>query len=366
MGLIDCNRYICRDFDMGRPLLHAHTFTETADLTEGDTIYLPAGRIVDRRYERLDVHVKEDGTFRRLAGGESCAFAYAADGGEMTPLLRLRAAQFAGITGATTIPTQLTADPPLLRRALTGLLAATRQPGPPLEHLFGGSVSRQGVRGPAPRPAGAGFLVADTGYPTGEKLVEAAIEALQYGSLDGTGPHERRQPVGEHLPLLGARAMLALIAYVDRLGAGDVHAYWGAISISGYPRCRAATSAAGRTAGRCGRSARRWPRCRSSPGRCGSPCSPRRCCHFFRRPSSRTTASSSRNSPARFCGPRPTGGGPEPCPAGDHGRRAGLAGQAPRRAVRLLPRPVRPGPQRVERERGGAVGRPAGRSRTVG
>ena len=69
----------------------------------------------------------------------------------MTPLLRLRAAEFAGITGATTIPTQLTADPPLLRRAMTGLLAATRQPGPPLEHLFGGSVSRQGVRGPAQR-----------------------------------------------------------------------------------------------------------------------------------------------------------------------------------------------------------------------
>ena len=43
----------------------------------------------------------------------------------MTPLLRLRAAEFAGITGATTIPTELTADLPLLRRALTGLLAAT-------------------------------------------------------------------------------------------------------------------------------------------------------------------------------------------------------------------------------------------------
>ena len=148
MGLIDCNRYICRDFDMGRPLLHAHTFTETADLTEGDTIYLPAGRIVDRRYERLDVHVKEDGTFRRLAGGESCAFAYAADGGEMTPLLRLRAAEFAGIPGATTIPTQLTADPPLLRRALTGLLAATRQPGPHvrLPPVSGGYFGRRANR----------------------------------------------------------------------------------------------------------------------------------------------------------------------------------------------------------------------------
>ena len=49
VGPIDCNRYICRDFDMGRPLLHAHTFTETADLTEGDTIYLPAGSLVGWR-----------------------------------------------------------------------------------------------------------------------------------------------------------------------------------------------------------------------------------------------------------------------------------------------------------------------------
>jgi len=163
VGLIDCNRYICRDFDMGRPLLHAHTFTETADLTEGDTIYLPAGRIVDRRYERLDVHVKEDGTFRRLAGGESCAFAYAADGGEMTPLLRLRAAQFARITGATTIPTQLTADPPLLRRALTGLLAATRQParrwstcsvGASAGRASGGRPRGQPVRGSSSRTPG--------------------------------------------------------------------------------------------------------------------------------------------------------------------------------------------------------------------
>jgi len=245
VGLIDYNRYICRDFGMGRPLLHAHTFTETADLSDGDTIYLPAGRIRHRRHERIDVHVKEDDTFRPLAEGESvcCAFAYAPADGGMTSLLHLRAAELAGIPGATTIPTFLTRDVPLVRRALTGLLEATQGPTAtlPLDHLFGASVSRQGARGRAPRRTGTGFRVEDTDYPTGRALVDAAIEALRYGSLEQTDLQRQRQPVGQHLPLLGATAVLALVAYVDCYGAGDasgsqgVHAHWGAISMSGYP-----------------------------------------------------------------------------------------------------------------------------------
>lgn len=116
---------------MGRPQLHAHTFTETADLSDGDTVYLPAGRIHKRRYERLQVHVKEDATFRPLADDKSicCSFAYVPQTGEMASLLHVRANEIAEIPGATTIPTLFTSDTSLLRRAVTVMLDRDCGPG---------------------------------------------------------------------------------------------------------------------------------------------------------------------------------------------------------------------------------------------
>lgn len=40
-GLVDYNRYICRDFAVGAPLLHCHTSVENVDRTDGDTIICP-------------------------------------------------------------------------------------------------------------------------------------------------------------------------------------------------------------------------------------------------------------------------------------------------------------------------------------
>jgi hypothetical protein len=241
VGLIDYNRYICRDFELGVPLLHAHTFTENADLTDGDTIYLPAGRITEAGYQRLELFVKMGSEFTPVPETDSvcCAFAYIQDGGVMVPLLADQARDLRDIPAATTIPTLLTRDEALLRRALHALLQASTggESGLTLDQVFGSSVSRQGRRGAAPRVSSSGFEVESTSYASGADLVQAAIEALLHGSLGHLDVHDQRQPAGEYLPLLGAAAVLALVAFFDRyFGGGDgAHAHWGAISMSGYP-----------------------------------------------------------------------------------------------------------------------------------
>lgn len=60
--------------------------------------------------------------------------------------------------------------------------------------------------------------------------------ALRYGTDDLNGVHEGTQPSDRYLPLLGAPAVLALVAYLDCQASGsDLHTHWGAISMSGYP-----------------------------------------------------------------------------------------------------------------------------------
>lgn len=68
-------------------------------------------------------------------------------------------------------------------------------------------------------------------------LGEAAITGLRFGSLEPGEVHAAPQPEYEFLPLLGAATALALVADLDcqEAGGDSVHAYWGAISMSGYP-----------------------------------------------------------------------------------------------------------------------------------
>lgn len=240
VGLVDYNRYICRDLQLGVPLLHAHTFTETADLVEGDTIYLPAGKVEGGRYRRSPILVKVGTAFREVAPDESvcCAFAYVKTDDGVRPLLAARSHEFAGIAGATTIPTLLTAHPDLLERALLALVNEALADGSALalDHVLGSSVDLQGRRGGAPRRVGNEFVVEETTYRTAGHLVAAAIEGLRCGSLDHLDMHAQSRPAGHHLPLLGATAILGLVAHWDRLAmGGGTHAHWGAISMSGYP-----------------------------------------------------------------------------------------------------------------------------------
>jgi hypothetical protein len=240
VGIVDYNRYICRDLGLGVPVLHAHTFTETRDLNDGDTIYLPGGRIVQGRYERLDLFVKEGTRFRPVADGESvcCAFAFVRGEDGIEPLLAVRTREVDGIPGAGTIPTLLTSDGRLLRDALTALVTAADggAGGLTLEQVFGSSVNRQGLRGGPPRRSGSGFEVEGTRYGSSSALVEAAVMALEYGSTGHLDHHAQAQPTGEYLPLLGAAALLTLTAHWDCRGGSDgVHAHWGAISMSGHP-----------------------------------------------------------------------------------------------------------------------------------
>lgn len=240
VGLVDYNRYICRDLGLGVPVIHAHTFTETADLSDGDTIYLPAGRIHRRTYERMPIFVKQGEDFVAVDPGESvcCAFAHVEADTGMVPLVQARASELEPFTGATTIPTLLGRDDDLLRRALRALVDdALDAPGAlSLDQVFGSSVSRQGQRGSAPVIAGEGFTVNGTPYATRDDLVAAAVLALEFGSLAATEVHAQVQPTNDYLPLLGAATVLALVAYLDCHVAGDdLHAHWGAISMSGYP-----------------------------------------------------------------------------------------------------------------------------------
>lgn len=240
VGLVDYNRYICRDLGLGVPVIHAHTFTETADLGDGDTIYLPAGRIRRRAYERMPLFVKRDDELAEVGPGDSvcCAFALIGTDGGVVPLVQARSTELAHFSGATTIPTALCRDEILLRRALRALVdhALDVSDGLDLDQVFGSSVSHQGARGAAPRPSGAGFDVNGTSYRDRDELVAAAVLALRYGTDDPGGVHEDPQPSDRYLPLLGATTVLTLVAYLDCHASGsDLHAHWGAISMSGYP-----------------------------------------------------------------------------------------------------------------------------------
>lgn len=240
VGLVDYNRYICRDLRLGVPLLHAHTFTENRDFSTGDTIYLPGARITGEVYERLPLFIKDGTDFHPVPEHDSvcCAFTYVHEGGRMTPLLSARADEIREIPGAMTIPTLLTQDEDLLRRTLRALLDAALDDdnGLTLEQLLGSSVSRQGQRGSAPRAVSGGFDAEGTWYESPRTLVDAAVQALRYGSADHDGIHDHEQRSGEYLPLLGATALLVLTAYHDCYRSGsDVHTHWGAISMSGYP-----------------------------------------------------------------------------------------------------------------------------------
>lgn len=241
VGLVDYNRYICRDYGLGIPVVHTHTFTENADLTDGDTIYLPAGRIERSSYERLPILVKRGEMLQPLDPNDSicCAFAYLYTDSGPLPMVAARAAELSGFPGATTIPTMLCRDEQLLRRALTALIAqALDAPGGlTLDQVFGSSVNRQGRRGEAPIAVKGGFVASGTRYSSRESLVDAALEGLRFGSLEPGDVHAADAPENDYLPLLGATTVLALVAYLDcRVGGGDpVHAHWGAISMAGYP-----------------------------------------------------------------------------------------------------------------------------------
>ena len=166
VGLVDYNRYICRDYGLGIPVVHTHTFTENADLTDGDTIYLPAGRIERSSYERLPILVKRGEMLQPLDPNDSicCAFAYLYTDSGPLPMVAARAAELSGFPGATTIPTMLCRDEQLLRRALTALIAqALDAPGGlTLDQVFGSSGNRQGRRGEAPIAVKGGFVASGT------------------------------------------------------------------------------------------------------------------------------------------------------------------------------------------------------------
>lgn len=241
VGLVDYNRYICDDLGLGVPVIHAHTFTENADLTDGDTIYLPAGRIHRRRYERLPIYVKRGDTLHPVDPTDSicCSFAYIDTDTGPAPLVQTRAAELVEFPGATTIPTMLCRDEGLLRRALHALVTQVQDTPSKLtlDQVFGSSVNRQGQRGEAPVATEEGFVANGTRYASREELIDAAIEGLRFGSLEPGDAHSAEAPEGDYLPLLGAATVLALVAYLDCHDAGSdtVHAHWGAISMSGYP-----------------------------------------------------------------------------------------------------------------------------------
>lgn len=241
VGLVDYNRYICKDLGLGLPVVHAHTFTENADLTDGDTIYLPAGRIHRRSYERLPIFVKRGAALEPIDPADSvcCSFAYIDTGDGPAPLVQARAAELAKFPGATTIPTMLCRDEGLLRRALHALVGEAQDTpgGLTLDQVFGSSVNRQGQRGEAPIATVEGFLANGTRYDSRDALIDAAIEGLRFGSLEPGDVHAAEASEGKYLPLLGAATVLTLVAYLDcsQAGRDTVHAHWGAISMSGYP-----------------------------------------------------------------------------------------------------------------------------------
>ncbi|MCW1249353.1 DUF6025 family protein [Acaricomes phytoseiuli] len=239
-GLLDYNRYICRDLRLGTPVVHAHTFTETLAMDDGDTIYLPAGQVHQKRYRRLPVFIKRGQRFIETSPDESicAAFAYVETGTGIAPLIQSRAEELEMFDEATTIPTILCDDPELLHRALTALVdKALNSPGElSLKQVFGSSVSYQGKRGAAPEVMGSEFIVSGTRYGSIGDLVEATISGLRFGALDHPETHSVPHPEDHYLPLLGATALLCLFAYIDCFQTkSPIHTHWGAVSMAGCP-----------------------------------------------------------------------------------------------------------------------------------
>lgn len=241
-GLVDYNRYICRDDDMAAPLLHTHTGTENGDRTLGDTIYLPGGIVSDGDYRRLPLHELVDGQFHPLCESESrcCAYVYVDEGGEFRPLVESRIDECTGhFSDAGTIADALLHREAEVRRLLESALRDAMNDGQPLrlDDVIGGSVDTRGRRGHGMTQHGTHLRCDGTSYETVHAVVDAIIETLQDGSVEHRPTSPRDD--GKHRPLLGAAMVIALTAVLHHSAptptAPAVHLHWGAISMSGYP-----------------------------------------------------------------------------------------------------------------------------------
>lgn len=243
VGLVDYNRYICRDFEMGAPLLHTHTAIENEERSDGDSIYLPGGVVEDGRYHRLPLFERANGTFRPLPADSSrcCAYVYVQVDGAFISLPRARFPECGNnFDDASTIPDRLLSNEALLREylgaAVRGAIASPN-PNSRLEEVLGGSVDTRGRRGAAPIIVDGVFVCEETSYRSVEALVDAAVECLKDGSV-GRLPQLVRDD-GDFRPMLGAAFVIMLVALFDNEDVspseGRLHLHWGAVSMSGYP-----------------------------------------------------------------------------------------------------------------------------------
>lgn len=241
VGLVDYNRYICRDYDMATPLLHTHTDTESGDRTSGDTIYLPGGVVSDGDYRRLPLHELVDGQFRQLPESESrcCAYVYVDEGGEFRSLVEARIGECTDrFSDAGTIADALLQREGELRQLLKSSLRGALSDSQPLrlEDVVGGSVDTRGRRGSGLTLHGTNLQCNGTSYSTVGAVVDAIIETLQDGSVNHRPPAPRDD--GMYRPLIGAAMVIALTAVLHTSPIStsrSLHLHWGAISMSGYP-----------------------------------------------------------------------------------------------------------------------------------
>ena len=253
-GMIDYNKAICAERDLGYPLIYSFTQTETEDLTGGDWIYLPGSIVENGERQALDLY-SWDGTQYAPRSRETawlCPFMMTKVDGELVSLTELHLTRMRKLPG---FDFQLTAQALLdhedrLRDILVKLIEDARtRPNPEraLVNVLGRVV---GIDGSSERGAvsfdGQGYRVKDDFYGTTDALVEVALLPL----IAAAQPQRFFADVGTHplfFPLLSNNLITVLRALLDthfpggvagRAGLGDpcnVHPEWGAVGMAGYP-----------------------------------------------------------------------------------------------------------------------------------
>jgi Family of unknown function (DUF6025) len=251
-GIVDYNQPICRGSRYGHPLLHAFLTVETAELTEGDTIYLPGSLVREGERELLRLYAWSGRDWQACMRDEPLFVPLLATDvdGELVSLVSFherrldRHRDFDFRIEARQLYDRGETFRDLLRALLEAAARDPRSRGL-LSDLVSGAVELGGSLTAARlERAGSGWTLTAETWREGYANTEALIDALLIPFEAVVRPAEFLASIGEappRFPLISNKALSlasALFESAAAPGGFALHLHWGAFQMAGCPPLR--------------------------------------------------------------------------------------------------------------------------------